>query len=402
MEWTETDSLLKGVYLENIELIEPVRIAAFDLDDTIIYRKSRTKDSKWCIIDNTFCDKIKNLIDRNYIIVVFSNQTGLSRMKSADKKSWKKALTKVFEFMFSKTDKKCGFFYAAKQEDMYRKPNIGMWVEMKKNIRHNFDLESDHKLQLSKKSFYCGDAAGRLAPSIFKKKISPKNKKGDFSDSDRKFALNIGIKFMTPEEFYFDKKDESDYKISGFNANEYLDKNKKSVIKFTPRKKEMIIMIGPPGSGKTSFVKKYILENGYEYVNQDTCGTKAKCIKLATEYLENGTSFVIDNTNPDINSRLQYLYLAEKYGYKHIRAIIMDTPLYIAEHMSNVRHLYSNGKVKKIPKIVYYSWRKYYSEPIEKEFDLIEKIKFTLDTDMLKDNKFMKYFKMFSESNFES
>lgn len=41
-----------------------------------------------------------------------------------------------------------------------------------------------------KKSFYCGDAAGRLKTSS-----TPK----DFSDSDLKFALNIGLPFLTPE-----------------------------------------------------------------------------------------------------------------------------------------------------------------------------------------------------------
>ncbi len=42
-----------------------------------------------------------------------------------------------------------------------------------------------------KKSFYCGDAAGRV-----------KGKKKDFSDSDYKFALNINITFFTPEMLF--------------------------------------------------------------------------------------------------------------------------------------------------------------------------------------------------------
>jgi bifunctional polynucleotide phosphatase/kinase len=38
-------------------------------------------------------------------------------------------------------------------------------------------------------SFFVGDAAGRHY----------KNQKPDFSSTDRKLALNIGIPFMTPE-----------------------------------------------------------------------------------------------------------------------------------------------------------------------------------------------------------
>jgi bifunctional polynucleotide phosphatase/kinase len=46
-----------------------------------------------------------------------------------------------------------------------------------------------------KDSFYCGDAAGR--PAGWKK-----DAKKDFSVTDRKFAFNVGIKFMTPEELF--------------------------------------------------------------------------------------------------------------------------------------------------------------------------------------------------------
>lgn len=41
-----------------------------------------------------------------------------------------------------------------------------------------------------KESFYCGDAAGRKGP--------PK----DFSDTDLKFAINVKLPFLTPEEYF--------------------------------------------------------------------------------------------------------------------------------------------------------------------------------------------------------
>ena len=44
-------------------------------------------------------------------------------------------------------------------------------------------------------SFYCGDAAGR------REGWAPKRKK-DFSCSDRLFAINVGLRFCTPEELF--------------------------------------------------------------------------------------------------------------------------------------------------------------------------------------------------------
>ena len=43
-------------------------------------------------------------------------------------------------------------------------------------------------------SFFCGDSAGRL--------INPTTGNPDKSDSDIKFALNIGIQFRTPEDVF--------------------------------------------------------------------------------------------------------------------------------------------------------------------------------------------------------
>lgn len=53
-------------------------------------------------------------------------------------------------------------------------------------------------------SFYCGDAAGRPARGTTKK---------DFSDSDLKFALNIGIQFKTPEQVFLNEEDNNVPKV---------------------------------------------------------------------------------------------------------------------------------------------------------------------------------------------
>lgn len=55
-----------------------------------------------------------------------------------------------------------------------------MWDYFVKNLNGGKKVDMDI-------SFYCGDAAGRKAPVK------------DFTDSDLKFALNLKLKFYTPD-----------------------------------------------------------------------------------------------------------------------------------------------------------------------------------------------------------
>ncbi len=121
---------------------------------------------------------------------------------------------------------------------------------MKMDLKNNFNL---NRIRISKKSFFCGDAAGRISPSPFRKKLYPNSVKGDFSDSDYKFALNIGINFITPEDFLMENPPVMDVIFTGFDPNKFMSNLKNNTIEynFKPRKKELIIIVALPGSGKT-------------------------------------------------------------------------------------------------------------------------------------------------------
>ncbi|AVL94732.1 phosphatase/kinase [Moumouvirus australiensis] len=396
MNWLETNSYLKGIINNLHDLHDPVRVAGFDLDDTLIC-KSKDKNKKWRLLDSSIKNKISELVDNKYIIIIFTNQGGMSLNKNFDKISWRKAVEDLIKIFISNlnTDKYYFAIYTAKTYDIYRKPNTGLWNLMKNDLKDEFNID---KINISNKSFFCGDAAGRITPSFFKKKINPSSNKGDFSDTDRKFAINIGIDFLTPEEFLLENSDNSEYKLEGIIPNEFLKKQKFKKYYFEPRKKEMIMLIGPPGSGKSYFATKYILPHNYIYINRDTCKTKIKCFNETKKALTENKSVVIDNTNPDVLSRMEYTSLAKDFGYKNIRAIIINTDEKLYKHLNNVRHIYSEGKIPKVSDIAYRIYKNKYISPQKTEgFDTIETIDFVIENDNFNDPKWFNAFNKLSE-----
>ena len=100
------------------------------------------------------------------------------------------------------------------------------------------------------------------------------------------------------------------------NLHDY-DKNNNNHIKFddSPNFKEVIVLIGSPGSGKSNFTENYLVPKGYIKINQDTLKTKEKVIKCLIENIEKGKKIVIDSTNPQKNTRSEYIKICVKYKY---------------------------------------------------------------------------------------
>jgi bifunctional polynucleotide phosphatase/kinase len=55
----------------------------------------------------------------------------------------------------------------------------------------------------------------------------------------------------------------------------------------------MVIFVGPPGGGKSSFFDRFLGPRGYVRINQDTLRTREKCLTEAAVVIESGQSLAI-------------------------------------------------------------------------------------------------------------
>lgn len=206
------------------------------------------------------CDGKQLLTTLRFQIVVLTNQGGLTLHTDPKAKAPKSLKNRVATFK-----QKCNAvltqldlpitLYAATAKDIFRKPRTGMWKEMKDDYNLT-EADIDHE-----NSIFVGDAGGRTAQLRGGTAI-PK----DFSCSDRNLAHNIGIIFKTPEEFFLDEKPRDfarDFDLVNFPFAE-------SDVKFEKtNKKDVVLFVGPPGAGKSTFFWKHLKPLGYERINQD-------------------------------------------------------------------------------------------------------------------------------------
>lgn len=104
----------------------------------------------------------------------------------------------------------------------------------------------------------------------------------------------------------------------------------------TPMAKQMIVMVGFPASGKSSYVQEHY-KNSHVRVNLDTIKKRDKERTILTAILSTGVNVVIDNTNLTIEHRKRYTDMAKDYGYS-VTALCIDVPAAECISIDNKRH----------------------------------------------------------------
>jgi len=234
-----------------------------------------------------------------------------------------------------------------------------MWtcLESKKNDGIKIDMAS---------SFYVGDAAGRIvnwAPG----------KKKDFSSADRLLALNLKLRFSTPEE-HFSQTPLAKYALPPFNPSALDEGAPLSDGAIISKTKEVLLMVGSPGSGKSHFVLRHLVPAGYTHVNRDTLGSWQKCVLSMEAALSAGRSVVVDNTNPDRDSRKRFIQRVP--SSVPCRCFLLTTTIEHIRHNNRFRELTDKNHIPVNDMIINSYKNKFEAPSLEEGFSEIVKINF--------------------------
>lgn len=307
------------------------KVAAFDLDHTLLKPVSGAKFAKHkndaTLVFPEIEEKLIELMNDGYKIVVFSNQKALGGLIQ---------LSDIYHKINTFLPKGDTYdVYVANKSDTYRKPHTGMLDAFMDDNGAVTDI------------FYVGDAAGR---------------KGDFSDSDRKFAHNCGIQFYTPEEFFLGAK---------FNLPPLPIVNKPDpmIPDIEIPDRTVVIMVGPPGCGKSTLSNGMRIKYpGTVVLSNDVLGNATKTLSQLKKYLKSKNSrIIIDNTNGKRSVREKLTKAARAAGYG-VSMIIFNIERIVSEYLNHYRA--HKGIKEIIPNVAYNVYYKNFQHVnVEDDYD---------------------------------
>lgn len=341
-----------------------VRVAAYDMDGTLIKTASGAKFPKHpadlALWDDCVPEKLRKVADSGSLIVIFTNQAGVASAKCGGADGMRSRIEKVAALLGIPLAA-----YAATARDRYRKPQVGMWELFKSHLPSAVAVVDN--------STYVGDALGRPT---------------DFSDSDIKFALNVGLHCESPEEHfrssarprmlvkpYFNPHDliaDLNYTI-GLDALPPLSdiiQPASLVDKLTTKHRHIVVLQGAPCSGKSTFARLHLPHH------TRLCDASASRLKAALESEE--AAVVVDGAHMTKTSRVKVTEMARKLNVP-VYCLRMDTPKEVVLHLNVVREVVSDpaSGVKQLKIVAFNTYYKREQKPSDKEdFDAIGVVKF--------------------------
>ena len=290
------------------------KVAIFDLDGTLITRlngsnpKYPEKNSSNWIFLGDIETEFENLYLNKYQLIILTNQLKFNNITFDKIKQIQKTLNKLDVI-----------FFISLKDDIYRKPNLGIFEIL------NIDIT------LIKDGFVCGDAIGEDDPYPPYRWSSV-----DYLFYQNLNILNSNIKFIRPIDLF--------------------ESNISDVIDYCYNI-DVIIMMGNMGSGKSTFSKSFYSR---VIIESDLFKNKNKMFKVAEENLINNKKIVIDATNFSKEKRKVWIDLAKKYSKSYL----------IVFSIKDGRP-FNQLREKKIPEIAYATYSKNFENVDDEEGNFV-------------------------------
>lgn len=132
--------------------------------------------------------------------------------------------------------------------------------------------------------------------------------------------------------------------------------------------KEIIILVGPPGSGKSTFAEK--LKSSHLRISQDAAGKEGH-MRYFLQGLADGQSMVIDRMNFNKEQRKRYLEPAKANGYQ-TKIIVLHENKETCMTRMLARTGHETIKDEENAKAALHTFFRFYERPQESEADEIE------------------------------
>ncbi|GIX65858.1 polynucleotide kinase 3'-phosphatase, putative [Babesia caballi] len=349
MEHTHVDTQHDNVVYQRYGDPKPAeRLAMFDMDSTLMLTpstlvgdlvKGRRPSTNKPSVANDFIlynpnvrEKLKAELDSGKAILVCSNQSQLFDNRKQSKLIFGPGMLAFYEEHLNEGIKvdRAGSFYVGDAAGRH-------WSKELLDANCKRVLALLQAADYSQKKYQCLDRYGQIK-NVDGAAVVAKVKEGslrqifqrDFSDCDYKFALNCGVAFYTPEEYFcnlprvplsvaFDPKD--------IGANPVVLQVDEG----------MVILVGPPGSGKTFLCTHYL--SNFVRIGQEVLRNGKSGMAKVREHLQKGESVVIDSTNPTAKERQEFIALARALAIK-CTVVYLDVSAEFARHF----HRHSKGE----------------------------------------------------------
>ncbi len=138
--------------------------------------------------------------------------------------------------------------------------------------------------------------------------------------------------------------------------------------------KELIVLCGPPGSGKSTLrfdlLETDLSANGITFVNQDEMGKKEH-FNIFTDDLQDGSNIIVDRMSFNKEQRAKYIEPARKLGYK-VKIIVLHESYDTCLKRCIERKDHETIKDEETARKALHTFFSKYERPTEDEADEIE------------------------------